>query len=247
MKARPAVHTGEPAKAEQGGQAPIGGDVEAGVEGRNGDIKKDPGQGIDEGGHERGPGYGMDGQTEHRNEKRRDDGSPTDAVNAAYEPYRNGTGADRGHGKGMEPPAERIGHAGEAALRHLDHGPGHSRCAAGRGGSRASPSEQIVEHLQSDAEEHQSHKELEGPDLRQPVEADESSGHHSGHSPRDDDPRERPQKPPFPAITEDAARTGENVVELIGGAHRGIGVRFMKRLKLMELISGKLYGQLLSH
>lgn len=231
METRPAVHAAHSAKAEEQSQPPIGGDAEARIEGRNGHVKKDSGHGVGEGSHERGPGYGMDGQAEHRNEERRDDGPPADAVDAAHQPHPDGTGADGGHGKGIEAPTERVGDAGEASLRHLDHGPGHSRRAAGGSGGGALPPEQIVEHLQTDAQKYQSHKELEGPDLRQPVDADEPSGHHPGHGPGDDDPREGPQKPPFPAIAEDAAGAGENVVKLIGGAHRGIGVAEKRHLE----------------
>ena len=130
-------------------------------------------------------------------------------------------------------PVKRVGYAGQVPLHDLDIGLGR-RLFVFWGGLETHPAEQVADHLQADAEQHERHEQFERPDIRQPVDADKASDDDPRHGPGHDDPRQRPEHPFFAVIAEHAARIGEHVVELVRRADRGIGVAQKGHLKRQQ-------------
>lgn len=90
LEFRAEIHAKQPAEAEKQGHAPVGGDAQVGIEGRNGYVEENAGQRVDEGRRQRRPRHRVDGQMEDGNEERRDDRPAADAVDAADKTDRNG-------------------------------------------------------------------------------------------------------------------------------------------------------------
>ena len=214
-----AVHAQHAAGADDQAEEPVRRGVRLRVERCQHAVEDHAGKGREGRCHERGPRRDIDGHPEERDEEGRDDRPAADAVDAACQAHSQAEQDER-HGRhGVVRPLEA---EGEGAPVEADDA--QVACPGGAPAGPGLPFSQGERKARAHEKQHGRGEQLEARGVRQPAQPHERAQEDAGQRPRRDDHRHGPEQPPFPPVAPDACRAGQDVEDLVRGAHAGMGV-----------------------
>lgn len=170
-----------------------------------------------------------------------DDGAAANPVRAAYHAHHEAEDERALHREGMGFTIEFVFDGAPCATDDTGRGQafggdaqrlGLGAVAGGKFGESfvstclaiACGAQQVAYHAETDVQQYQPHEELEVAGIGKPPHPEEGAHEYTGQCARDDHPYERPDHASFADVAGDTARDGDDIVELVRGAHRGGGV-----------------------